>query len=91
MLRPIVDDARTVDVEPLTIVGGDVELLVEERVAVGYAGLPALLVMGPAEAAGMGKLETDDEVIDRTPACEVLGLQDADEFGDTGLVRLVDN
>ena len=73
------------------IVGGDVELLVEDGVAVGHAGFPALLVMRTAEPAGVGELEADDQVVDRTPASEVLGLEDADEFGDASLVLLIDD
>ena len=59
--------------------------------AVGHAGFPALLVVRAAEAAGVRQLEADDEVVDRTPAGEVLGLEDADEFGDAGAVLLVED
>ena len=85
------DELLDIGVRQHLVVGGHVELLVEDRVAVGHAGFPALLVMRAAEAAGMRQLEADHEVVDRTPAGEVLGLEDTHELGDAGAVLLVDD
>ena len=85
------DQLLDVGVGQHLVVRRHVELLVEDRVAVGYAGFPAFLVMRPAEAAGVGELEADDQVVDRAPVGEVLGFEDTDEFRDAGLVLLVDD
>ena len=59
-LHVAADQLLDVGVGQDLIVRGHVELLVEDRVAVGHAGFPALLVMRTAEAARVGKLEADD-------------------------------
>jgi len=85
------DELLDIGVGQHLFVGGDVELPVQDRVAVGHAGFPALLVMGTAEAAGVGQLETDDQVVDRTPAGEVLRLEDLHQLRDARLVLGVDD
>ena len=59
--------------------------------AEGDAGFEAGLVVGLAEAAGVGELEADDEVVGGAVALLVLGDEGFAEPGEAGLVGLVDD
>ncbi len=63
----VVDQLVEVVVGPddRVVVRVDAELGVEERVVVGDPRLELVLVVGFAEAAGVGELEADEEVVDR--------------------------
>ena len=54
------DDLLYLTIGKDLIVAVDVELGVENRMAVGDAGLPSLLVIGPAESSGVSELKSDD-------------------------------
>ncbi len=62
-LGVVLDETFQVVIGQNLLAAGDVEFLVEDRVMVRNTGLPLLLVVGTAEAAGVGELETDDEVV----------------------------
>ena len=56
------------------IVTGDVEFAIQQRVAEGDARFPAGLVMGTAEAAGVGELKADEEIVGGAVAFGVGGF-----------------
>ena len=57
------DDAADLVVSQERVIRRDTELPVEDRVVVDDARLEAILPVRPAEAAGVGKLEADEQVI----------------------------
>src|SRR6185503_20126518 len=69
----------------------DVELLVENRMTIGHARFPALLVIRSAEASRVGELKTYDQIVGVAEALLVRGDERVAESGDAHLVLLFED
>lgn len=72
-------------------VRGDAEFFVENGMAIGDAGFQFLFVVRAAEAAGMGELKTDDEIVGSAVFSGVRGGEFFAEFADASDVFAVDD